>query len=96
MNGLADALATRVDSGGVERRFGDLTREEVSARAAELAGATGFGHRSRVGAVAGAWRRLADTMRERGVERVADLEAAELEALVEPLWIVPPGGSLLP
>jgi len=96
VSGLADALAARVDSGGVEREFGDLTRDEVGARAAELAAATGFGHRSRVGAVAAAWRQLAELMNRRGAATVAELNAVELLPLLEPLWIVPPGGSLLP
>lgn len=93
---LATALATRLDSGGVARTFGALTADEVAERAAELGGATGFGHRSRVGAVASAWRRLADLMRERDAQTVAELDQAELEPLLEPLWVRPPGGSLLP
>jgi hypothetical protein len=73
-----------------------LRAEEVDARAAELAEATGFGHRSRVGAVAAAWRGLAALMRERGADTVAELSADEISERAERLWIVPPGGSLLP
>ncbi len=89
-------LATPIAFGGAQRPFGELTPAEVEARAAELGEATGFGHRSRVGAVAAAWRRLGDLMAERGAATVAELEPTELEPLLEPLWIVPPGGSLLP
>jgi hypothetical protein len=89
---LTAALAMRVD----DRTFGELTATEVAERAAGLSGATGFGHRSRVGAVAAAWRGLAELMEARGAATVADLDASDLEPLIEPLWIVPPGGSLLP
>ena len=93
---LAEALATRVDAAGVSRTFGELTAAEVGERAAELGEATGFGHRSRVGGVAAAWRRLAALMQDHDAATVADLEPADLEPLLEPLWVVPPGGSLLP
>jgi hypothetical protein len=93
---VAAALAQRLDAGGRRRTFGELTAGEVAARAEELGGATGFGHRSRVGAVAAAWRDLAATMQAQDAATVADLGEAELAPRLEPLWIVPPGGSLLP
>ena len=65
-------------------------------RAAELRQATGLGHRSRVGAVAAAWDSLAAAMRERGAATVADLDPETVAERAEALWIVPPGGSLLP
>jgi hypothetical protein len=91
----SELLATRVAFGGSERPFGELRAEEVEARAAELGEATGFGHRSRVGAVAAAWKELAALMRERGAETVTDLSGTEIAERAERLWIVPPGGSLL-
>jgi hypothetical protein len=90
------ALAKPISVGGAERPFGELTADEVEAHAASLAEATGYGHRSRVAAVAGAWRALASLMRERGAATVADLGPEEVAARAEALWVVPPGGSILP
>jgi hypothetical protein len=92
----AAALARPISVGGTERAFGDLTAAEVEAHAASLAEATGYGHRSRVGAVAGAWRALASLMDERDAATVAELGPDEIAARAEALWVVPPGGSLLP
>ena len=80
---------------GAYRPFGELTAEQVSARAAELGGATGLGHGSRVGSVAVGWRELAMELERRGVSRVGDLDAATVRAFAERLWILPPGGGLL-
>ena len=91
-----ELLATPVYSDGAERPFGELTVEAVEARAAELGGASHLGHRSRVGAVAAAWRQLAELMRAEGAGTVAALDSSEVEERAEKLWIVPPGGSLLP
>lgn len=91
-----ELLNTPVSFAGSQRRFGELSRDEVEARAAELREAAGLGHRSRVGAVAAAWSRLATLMHECGAKTVAELDPGELEPLAEPLWIRPPGGSLLP
>jgi hypothetical protein len=92
----AELLAAPVFSNGETRPFGELTRAAVEARATELGEATGFGHRSRVAGVASAWRGLAQLMRERDAATVADLDPAELAERAERLWVVPPGGSLLP
>ena len=43
-----------------------------------------------------AWRELAAAMLTSSAATVADLPADEIQARVERLWIVPPGGSLLP
>jgi hypothetical protein len=80
---VEELLATPMSFGGKQRAFGSLEASEIEARAEELGSATGFGHRSRVGAVSAAWRELARLM-------------AEVTARAERLWIVPPGGSLLP
>jgi hypothetical protein len=89
-------LATRVHVPGGAKPFGELTRQEVVARAAELQDAVGFGPTVRVGAVARAWAELARRMDAAGAARVAALDEATIAALAEPLWVVPPGGSLLP
>ena len=94
--GSGELLATSVSFAGTDREFGDLSVDEVTSRAAELGEAGNLGHRSRVGAVAAAWRELAGLMRESGAARVADLPPEEITARAERLWIVPPGGSLLP
>ncbi len=91
-----ELLAAEVASGGERRRFGELSLAEVEQRVEELSAATGFGHRSRVGAVAAAWRTLAARMRATGAATVGELDRAELERLPETLWVLPPGGSLLP
>ena len=43
-----------------------------------------------------AWRELAALMRKRGAATVADLDDESVKRFAERLWIVPPGGSLLP
>jgi hypothetical protein len=89
-------LATSVYCDGRDRPFGELTADQVAARAAELRQGAGLGHRSRVAAVAGAWDALAAHMRERGATTVADLDPETVAERAEALWVVPPGGSLLP
>jgi hypothetical protein len=91
-----ELLAEHVFAGGRSKPFGALSRDEVEERAAELRSATGWGPTARVGAVAVAWRELANLMAERGAGTVAELPADELEARAGKLWVVPPGGSLLP
>lgn len=88
-------LATPVHVPGGAKPFGELTHDEVAARAAELQQAVGFGPTVRVGAVARAWAELARRMQATGAANVAALDAATIAELAEPLWIVPPGGSLL-
>jgi hypothetical protein len=94
--GPDELLATSVSFAGADREFGDLSVDEVASRATELGEAGNLGHRSRVGAVAAAWRELAGLMRKSGAAKVADLPPDEIAARAERLWIVPPGGSLLP
>jgi hypothetical protein len=94
--GTADALEQRVFSRGATKPFGDLTAAEVADRADELAAAAGLGHASRVGAVALAWRELARAMHAAGASRVRELDPELVARLAGMLWVVPPGGSLLP
>jgi hypothetical protein len=97
---MADAngspLEISIAAAGTRKPFGELVLTEVEAQAATLGEATGFGHRSRVGAVAAAWRELAATMRSRDADTVADLDAETVGLYAERLWVIPPGGSLLP
>ena len=90
-----DVLARPVHAGGADRRFGDLTLEDVRAHAAELRAATGWGPTARVATVAQAWRELADDMARARAATVADLGGQRAGELAERLWVVPPGGSLL-
>jgi hypothetical protein len=89
-------LEQTVFSGGRAKPFGELTREEVSSRAAELKSVSGVGPTAKVVPVAMAWAELARTMASQGAESVADLDEPTLAARAERLWIVPPGGTLLP
>jgi hypothetical protein len=92
----ASILAEPVFAGGRSKPFGELTRPEVEERAAELRSAAGWGPTARVASVAAAWRGLAALMTERGADTVGQLPGEELEARAGKLWVVPPGGSLLP
>jgi hypothetical protein len=91
----ATVLAESVFAGGRSKPFGELTLEEVMARADELRGVAGFGPTARVAPVAMAWGELGRTMQAAGAGRVSDLDPAAVAERAEALWIVPPGGSLL-
>jgi hypothetical protein len=85
-----DPLLTRpVHVAGGDKPFGELTRPEVEARAAELREAVGFGPTMRVAPVARAWADLAREMDQAEAATVADLEAEIVHALAQPLWIAP-------
>jgi hypothetical protein len=90
-----DILSTRVYASGATKPFGELTVEEVTARADELRAATGWGPTARVAAVAMAWGELARLMDGAQAQTVADLDHAVVTERAERLWVVPPGGSLL-
>jgi hypothetical protein len=90
-----DVLARPVHANGAERRFGELTAEDVRAHAAELGSAAGWGPTARVAAVARAWRELADEMAREKAATVADLGEQRAAQAAQRLWVVPPGGSLL-
>jgi hypothetical protein len=88
-------LAEEVFAGGRSKPFAQLTAAEVSARATELRGVTGWGPTARVGGVALAWGELARLMDECQAATVADLDPDAVAQRAERLWVVPPGGSLL-
>lgn len=93
---MGGVLDQPVYSGGQAKPFGALTLDEVSARAAELRASGGGGPLARVVPVAMAWAELARAMSAAGAATVDDLDHAQIEARAERLWIIPPGGSLLP
>jgi hypothetical protein len=93
---LAEILATAVFIDGANRPFGELTPDNVRARADELRAATGWGPTARVAPVARAWRELAIALEQAGVGTVAELDSETLVELAPKLWVVPPGGSLIP
>jgi hypothetical protein len=95
MTSADDILARPVHAGGADRRFGELTLDDVRTHAAELGSAAGWGPTARVATVARAWRELADDMVRAQAATVADLGSQRAGELAERLWVVPPGGSLL-
>jgi hypothetical protein len=88
-------LSERVYASGATKPFGELTVEEVRARADELRAATGWGPTARVAAVAMAWGELARLMDGAQARTVAELDSTVVTERAERLWVVPPGGSLL-
>jgi hypothetical protein len=93
---LSEILAATVFVDGANRPFGELTLEQVRGRADELRAATGWGPTARVAPVARAWRELTMALEQRGVATVGELDPEQLAELAPKLWVVPPGGSLLP
>jgi hypothetical protein len=85
-----------VHAGGGSKPFGELTLDDVKARADELRSVSGVGPTVRVVPVAHAWGELARTMEQNGAGTVAELGEDAVGSRAERLWIVPPGGSLLP
>lgn len=92
---LSEILNTSVFMDGASRRFGELTADQVRARADELRAAVGFGPTARIAPVARAWRELSMALEQRRAATVSELEPARVMELAPKLWIVPPGGSLL-
>jgi hypothetical protein len=89
-------LATTIYVDGANRPFGELTINQVRGRADELKAATGWGPTARVAPVARAWRELAMALEQAQVGTVAELESERVAELAPKLWVIPPGGSLLP
>ncbi len=88
---LAEVLAQTVYIEGANVPFGELTQNQVRARADELRAATGWGPTARVGAVALAWRELAAAMQQAQAGRVGELPGDVLTDLAPRLWVVMPG-----
>lgn len=75
---------------GANRPFGELTRDDASARADELRAAVGWGPTARVAPVARAWRELVLAMDRAGASSVGDLEPDVLVELAPKLWVTLP------
>ena len=88
-------LAERVYAGGQTKAFGELTADEVRARADELRSATGWGPTAKVAGVAMAWAELSRLMDSAQARTVGELDPELVAERAERLWVVPPGGSLL-
>jgi hypothetical protein len=86
-------LTVSVYVAGGPKPFGELTRAEVVARAAELREAVGFGPTVRVAPVARAWGELARRMEDAGAATVADLDEPTVAELAKTLWLRMPGMS---
>ena len=89
-------LETLIFVRGANRPFGELTLEDVRDRADELKSVTGWGPTARVAPVARAWRELTIAMEQGRSGTVGELTPEVLAELAPKLWVVPPGGSLLP
>ena len=88
---LEDILAQPVFVEGANVPFGELTQDQVRARAQELRLTTGWGPTARVAPVARAWAELARAMHDGGAATVGQLPADLLEPLAPQLWVVLPG-----
>jgi hypothetical protein len=86
-----ELLSTPIFINGANRPFGELTIDDVRARADELRAATGWGPTARVAPVARAWRELALEMERHGVASVGELDGSLLARLAPQLWVVLPG-----
>ena len=75
--------------------FGELTTDDVHARAQELRAAVGWGPTARVAPVSLAWRELALLMQRNHATHVKQIDANLILAMAPRLWIVPPPGGLL-
>jgi hypothetical protein len=76
---------------GANRPFGELTPDDVRARADELRAAVGWGPTARVAPVAQAWRELANAMDSAGAATPGELEPDVLARLAPRLWVTLPG-----
>ena len=88
---IAAILATTIYINGANRPFGNLSLDDVRARADELRAATGWGPTARVAPVARAWRELSLEMERAGASTVAAVDHGRLAALAPQLWVVLPG-----
>ncbi|HET6864915.1 MAG TPA: hypothetical protein VFH80_03290 [Solirubrobacteraceae bacterium] len=91
MSDARQILEQQVFVRGANRPFGELTREDASARADELRAAVGWGPTARVAPVARAWRELAIEMDRAGASAVGDLDPDVLIDLAPKLWVTLPG-----
>jgi len=88
---LERIVAQDVFIAGAHRPFGELTPDDVRARADELRAAVGWGPTARVAPVALAWRELSLALDRAGAGTVGELEPALLLELAPRLWVTLPG-----
>jgi hypothetical protein len=69
--------------------FGELTHEDVTGHARELAGAAGWAPTARVASVARASSELVRVMAEAGAGTVAELDPAVIEDYAQRTWVAP-------
>ena len=91
MSDVPRILEQQVFIRGANRPFGELTRDDASARADELRAAVGFGPTARVAPVAQAWRELAIALDRTGASTVGELEPDVLVDLAPRRWVTLPG-----
>lgn len=87
---LSEILSQPVFVDDANPPFGELSLDQVRARAQELRAATGWGPTARVAPVAGAWAELAEAMRASGAATVGALAPEVIEQLAPRLWVVLP------
>ena len=87
---LEQILGQPVFVEGANVPFGELSQDQVRARAQELRLTTGWGPTARVGPVARAWAELGRAMQESGVSSVHGLPSGLLAELAPRLWVVLP------
>lgn len=88
---LAGVLSALVFARGSNIPFGEMTLDDVRARADELRAATGWGPTARVAPVARAWRELTMEMERAAAATVGELDPELVLRLAPQLWVVMPG-----
>jgi hypothetical protein len=88
---LQQVLDQSVYVRGANRRFGELTPDDVRSHADELRAAVGWGPTARVAPVARAWRELALELDRAGAATVAGLDPEVAMRLAPKLWVTLPG-----
>ncbi len=81
--------------GGAYKPFGELTSADARTLAAGLRGVSGGGLEAKVLPVSTGWTELA-RMLEEAQGTVADLDPEVITSIAERVWVIPPGGTLLP
>jgi hypothetical protein len=90
-----DLLQRQVYIGDAYKSFGEVSAEDARAQAAKLRGITGGGLDAKVAPVKAGWLELAKLLDSPGAT-VSDLDAETVSAFAERVWVIPPGGTLLP
>ena len=92
---MDDPLQRKVFVDGAYKPFGELTSEDARKLAAGLRGVSGGGLEAKVMPVLTAWTELSRLL-DSPTAKVADLDPDVAGAIAERVWVVPPGGTLLP